>query len=222
MRKLGTSRLTPGLVRLHTTHSHATSHPPRPKSLRRLIETPVIRRNSVFKMRFSASTVLVTMLGWIGASAAHNIQLKAHSRECFHEMLHKDDLMTVSFQVGDREFGGSGNLEIDFWVCTMYCIGFMLTRLFFYYHFVFNLRFRWYLFSDFSFFFATYSSKILPETANTTKTASRQKTTRLLRTAMESSPIALAMRPGHPTQRKSHLMCMELSTFPSQRCRRIP
>lgn len=26
--------------------------------------------------------------------------------------------MTVTFQVGDREFGGSGNLEIDFWVCT--------------------------------------------------------------------------------------------------------
>ncbi len=25
--------------------------------------------------------------------------------------------MTVTFQVGDREFGGSGNLEIDFWVC---------------------------------------------------------------------------------------------------------
>jgi len=24
--------------------------------------------------------------------------------------------MTVTFQVGDREFGGSGNLEIDFWV----------------------------------------------------------------------------------------------------------
>ena len=24
--------------------------------------------------------------------------------------------MTVSFQVGDREFGHSGNLDIDFWV----------------------------------------------------------------------------------------------------------
>lgn len=24
--------------------------------------------------------------------------------------------MTVSFQVGDREFGGAGNLEVDFWV----------------------------------------------------------------------------------------------------------
>lgn len=47
---------------------------------------------------------------------AHNIQMGAHSRECFHEMLHKDDKMTVTFQVGDREFGGAGNLEIDFWV----------------------------------------------------------------------------------------------------------
>ena len=50
---------------------------------------------------------------------AHNIQLKAHSRECFHELLHADDKMTVSFQVGDREFGGSGNLDIDFWVGSL-------------------------------------------------------------------------------------------------------
>ena len=47
---------------------------------------------------------------------AHNIKMGAHSRECFHETLHKDDKMTVTFQVGDREFGGAGNLEIDFWV----------------------------------------------------------------------------------------------------------
>lgn len=44
------------------------------------------------------------------------MQLRAHSRECFHEMLHADDRMTVTFQVGDREFGGSGNLDLDFWV----------------------------------------------------------------------------------------------------------
>ena len=42
--------------------------------------------------------------------------MKSYMRECFHEQLHKDDKMTVTFQVGDREFGGSGNLEIDFWV----------------------------------------------------------------------------------------------------------
>lgn len=48
--------------------------------------------------------------------AAHNIQLPAHGRECFFEELHKDDKMTVTYQVGDREFGGAGNLDIDFWV----------------------------------------------------------------------------------------------------------
>ncbi|KAI9814674.1 MAG: p24 complex component [Phylliscum demangeonii] len=58
--------------------------------------------------------VALGSLPWV--SWAHNIQLGAHSRECFHEQLHKDDRMTVSFQVGDREFGGSGNLEIDFWL----------------------------------------------------------------------------------------------------------
>ena len=56
------------------------------------------------------------LLGVLNTSLAHNIQLGAHQRECFHEVLHKDDKMTVTFQVGDREFGGAGNLEIDFWV----------------------------------------------------------------------------------------------------------
>lgn len=60
--------------------------------------------------------LLVALLSWITTVTAHNIQLQAHSRECFHETLHKEDRMTVTFQVGDREFGGSGNLEIDFWV----------------------------------------------------------------------------------------------------------
>jgi hypothetical protein len=59
---------------------------------------------------FAAATSLFSL------AASHNIQMKAHMRECFHEQLHKDDKMTVTFQVGDREFGGSGNLEIDFWV----------------------------------------------------------------------------------------------------------
>lgn len=62
---------------------------------------------------------LLVMLSLFTLSNAHNIQLKAHSRECFHEILHKDDKMTVTFQVGDREFGGSGNLDIDFWVRTI-------------------------------------------------------------------------------------------------------
>lgn len=52
----------------------------------------------------------------LGSAVAHNINLAAYGRECFHEMLHKDDKMTVTFQVGDREFGGAGNLHIDFWI----------------------------------------------------------------------------------------------------------
>ena len=56
------------------------------------------------------------------AATAHNIVLPAHGRECFHETLHKDDTMTVTFQVGDREFGSAGNLDADFWVCIApYC-----------------------------------------------------------------------------------------------------
>ncbi|KAK3672502.1 p24 complex component [Recurvomyces mirabilis] len=61
-------------------------------------------------------TLFVLLASILAFSHAHNIQMKAHSRECFHEILHKDDKMTVTFQVGDREFGGSGNLDIDFWI----------------------------------------------------------------------------------------------------------
>lgn len=49
-------------------------------------------------------------------ASAHNIVLPAHGLECFHESLHKDDKMSVTYQVGDREFGSAGNLDIDFWV----------------------------------------------------------------------------------------------------------
>lgn len=66
-------------------------------------------------MRLS-SAFLVAALGWIGTATGHNILLRAHSRECFFEDLHKEDVMTVTFQTGDREFGGSGNLDINFWV----------------------------------------------------------------------------------------------------------
>jgi hypothetical protein len=68
-------------------------------------------------MLFSSFGLLAAASGLLSLTSAHNIQMKAHQRECFHEQLHKDDRMTVTFQVGDREFGGSGNLEIDFWVC---------------------------------------------------------------------------------------------------------
>ncbi|EXJ59156.1 hypothetical protein A1O7_06587 [Cladophialophora yegresii CBS 114405] len=67
-------------------------------------------------MRFSRAAAYAAFAGCIGAGVAHNIALKAHTRECFHEELHKDDKMTVTFQVGDREFGGAGNLEIDFYI----------------------------------------------------------------------------------------------------------
>jgi len=64
-------------------------------------------------MRFNTSILLAASL--VGTALAHNIQLAAHGRECFHESLHKDDKMTVTFQVGDREFGSAGNLDVDFW-----------------------------------------------------------------------------------------------------------
>lgn len=60
--------------------------------------------------------ILAVITTLLTLTCGHNIQLRAHSHECFHENLHIDDKMTVTFQVGDREFGGSGNLEIDFYV----------------------------------------------------------------------------------------------------------
>jgi hypothetical protein len=70
-------------------------------------------------MRFSTSSIVLAASSLLGAALGHNIQLAAHGRDCFHEQLHKDDKMTVTFQVGDREFGGAGNLDIDFWVCII-------------------------------------------------------------------------------------------------------
>ncbi|KFY84039.1 hypothetical protein V500_09664 [Pseudogymnoascus sp. VKM F-4518 (FW-2643)] len=66
-------------------------------------------------MRFSSACLLA--IGTLfTAATAHNIQLAGHGRECFHEQLRKDDKMTVTFQVGDREFKQAGNLDIDFWI----------------------------------------------------------------------------------------------------------
>ncbi|KAL1953546.1 hypothetical protein VTO42DRAFT_2602 [Malbranchea cinnamomea] len=67
-------------------------------------------------MRLLSFAFWAATLGLFGATSAHNILLRAHSRECFHENLHRGDQMTVTFQTGDREFGGSGNLDINFWV----------------------------------------------------------------------------------------------------------
>ncbi|KAI9844046.1 MAG: p24 complex component [Thelocarpon superellum] len=71
-----------------------------------------------FPSRLSTLSLALSLLFFVHAPSviAHNIQLGAHSRECFHEQLHKGDKMSVTYQVGDREFGGSGNLEIDFFI----------------------------------------------------------------------------------------------------------
>lgn len=79
-------------------------------------EDPTQTLTSTFKMRFLSATSIVAGLSLVGSVIGHNIQLKAHSRECFHEELHRGDKMTVTFQVGDREFGGAANLDIDFFV----------------------------------------------------------------------------------------------------------
>lgn len=71
-------------------------------------------------MLFSRAAAYAACASWLGVGLAHNIALKAHTRECFHEELHRDDKMTVTFQVGDREFGGAGNLEIDFYVSLLF------------------------------------------------------------------------------------------------------
>lgn len=67
-------------------------------------------------MLFLSAARALLAAAFLQTVAAHNIVLPAHGRECFHENLHKDDTMTVTFQVGDREFGSAGNLDIDFWI----------------------------------------------------------------------------------------------------------
>ncbi|PTB76090.1 hypothetical protein M440DRAFT_1422234 [Trichoderma longibrachiatum ATCC 18648] len=64
----------------------------------------------------SAARTFLAAAAAIQAVTAHNIVLPARGVECFHESLHRDDKMTVTFQVGDREFGSAGNLDIDFWI----------------------------------------------------------------------------------------------------------
>lgn len=69
------------------------------------------------KMHFlSATRAFLVAAVAASTASAHNIVLPAHGLECFHESLHKDDKMSVTYQVGDREFGSAGNLDIDFWV----------------------------------------------------------------------------------------------------------
>ncbi|PNY21036.1 Uncharacterized protein TCAP_07294 [Tolypocladium capitatum] len=48
-------------------------------------------------------------------AAAHTILLSAHGLECFYENLHREDKMTVTFQVGDH-LSSASNLDVDFWI----------------------------------------------------------------------------------------------------------
>ena len=84
-------------------------------------QSPSNRSSLDLYLKMWFSTLLTATLGFISAASAHNILLRAHSRECFHENLHKGDKMTVTFQTGDREFGGSGNLDVNFWVYSLTC-----------------------------------------------------------------------------------------------------
>jgi hypothetical protein len=117
--KHGLSRSTPitlkrAIQRPPSTHRLEQSHPDRPRPT-----PPTASCYSATMARVLNS--LLVLLFCVVLGYAHNIQLRAHSRECFHEMLHADDRMTVTFQVGDREFGGSGNLDLDFWVSGIAC-----------------------------------------------------------------------------------------------------
>ncbi|EIM88478.1 supernatant protein factor C-terminal domain-containing protein [Stereum hirsutum FP-91666 SS1] len=44
-------------------------------------------------------------------TSAHLIDVSASTKECFFEDLHRNDKMTVTYQVG-----GGGHLDIDFWI----------------------------------------------------------------------------------------------------------
>lgn len=71
----------------------------------------------MYQLLRGAAALAVLLAAVPSIVLSHQIQLPAHGRECFHENLHRDDRMTVTYQVGDREFGSAGNLDIDFWVC---------------------------------------------------------------------------------------------------------
>jgi hypothetical protein len=133
-------------------------------------------------MRLFTTASLLALSTILGATVAHNIQLKAHDRECFHENLHKDDKMTVTFQVGDREFGGAGNLDIDFWVSLD---GFQFRSK--------QLRGRRY--------------KIPSELLNSTKDLCLLEITLLQPTMTENIYTVSAMSTGQHRAKRSHSMC---------------
>ncbi|TGZ82655.1 hypothetical protein EX30DRAFT_338967 [Ascodesmis nigricans] len=67
-------------------------------------------------MRFSLKSAAASVLLLAASAASHSIHLQPYGRECFHEDLHRGDRMSVSYQVGDKDYGSSNNLDIDFWI----------------------------------------------------------------------------------------------------------
>ena len=64
-------------------------------------------------MRVSFVVIAALILG-IQQTVAYTIVVKAGVKECFYEDLHKDDRMTITFQVGE-----GGHLDIDFTVSEL-------------------------------------------------------------------------------------------------------
>lgn len=159
-------------------------------------------------MRIGRAAVCAVFAGWIGAGLAHNIALKAHTRECFHEELHKEDKMTVTFQVGDREFGGSGNLDIDFYVRPSGLHRRISLN---------PLPIRWLIVV----FRVCDRSPTRPAPTKHKSTPSRQATTRSKPAGTGNTHTASATSIGPPTARKFPSTFTASSMFPSLRHRKI-
>lgn len=153
-------------------------------------------------MLFPSFGLLAAASSLFSLAAAHNIQMKAYMRECFHEQLHKDDKMTVTFQVGDREFGGSGNLEIDFWVRALHPMDLYISEQ------ATNCR--------------THRSRHLPGATKSTSVACHRAITPLPLWKMENTHTASTTSIGARTLKRCHSMCTASSMFPSQRHPRTP
>ena len=166
-------------------------------------------------MLFSVASGCALLATLIGSALSHNIQLGAHSRECFHEELHKDDKMTVTFQVADREFGGSGNLDIDFWVCAFPSVDqvHLLSRC---YSFTTSRRYQRTILMgravDHRFRTRTVDTKFTPDQY-------RQATTPLMPNSTANTSTASAMSTGQHPRRKFRSTSMVSFTFLKQKPR---
>ncbi|KAG7293150.1 hypothetical protein NEMBOFW57_003196 [Staphylotrichum longicolle] len=61
----------------------------------------------------TAAKLLLSASLLLGSTVAHNIQLPAHGRECFHESLRSGDKMTVTFQYEANEKVSNGDFSFD-------------------------------------------------------------------------------------------------------------